>query len=57
MGARVVLTDSDVLVRVLDDRTAVVVYVQVVRCRKHCDHRGELLRRRLSVHHVSEIAA
>lgn len=55
MSARIVLTNSNVLVCVLDDRSAVVIYIQVVRRGKHCDDGGELLRRRLSIHHVSEI--
>jgi len=54
MSTRIVLTDSKVFGRVLDDRSAVVVYIQVIRYGKHCNDRRKLLRRRLSIHRVSE---
>lgn len=55
MRTRVVLTNSDVLVSILDYCSAVVIYIQVVRRRKYCNDGGKLLRWCLSIHHVSEI--
>lgn len=55
MRARVVLADSYVLVGVLDDSSAIVIYVQVVWSGEDGDDRWELFRGRLFVHGVASI--
>jgi len=55
MRTGIVLPDGDVLVCVFEDRTAIVVCIQVIRGRKNRDHGRELLRRRFPVHGVTRI--
>lgn len=55
MRTGVVLPNGDVLVRVFEDRTAVVVGVQVIRGRKYRDDGGEFLGRRFPVHCVTRV--
>lgn len=55
MTARVELPDRDILVRIFDDGTAIMVDVEVVGGTKDGDDRGKLFGRRFAVHHVSGV--
>ena len=55
MRTGVVLPNGDVLVRIFEDRTAVVVGVQVIWGRKYRDDGGEFLRRRFPVHSITRV--
>ena len=55
MRTGVILPDGNVLVCVFEDRTAVVIGVQVVRGRKYGNDRRELLRRCFPVHSVTRV--
>jgi hypothetical protein len=43
----------NILVRILEDRTTVVVEIKIIRGREYCDDGGKLLCGRLAVHRVS----
>ena len=55
MRTGIVLPNGNVLVRVFEDRTAVMVGVQIIRGRKYRDDGREFLRRRFPVHSVARI--
>lgn len=53
MSTRVILPYRDILVRVLDDRTTVMIHVQIIRSGKDGDDRRELFERCFSVHSIT----
>ena len=54
-GKRKEVPDCDVLVLILDHRTAIVVHVQIVRRTEYRDHRWKLLPCRFAMHRVSSV--
>jgi len=55
MRTRIILPNRDILVGILQHRSAILVHVQIIRRREDRDHTREVLLGRLAVHRVAMV--
>jgi len=52
---RVILSNSDILVRILENRSSILIYIQIVWSRENGNHRRELFCRGLAEYCITRI--